>query len=409
MNSNRRELNERVRRVESRNLTMVADDFPIYWDRAAGSEVWDTDGRRYIDFSSAFGVASIGHSHPDLVVAIAEQSERLIHGMGDVFPSLPRIELLEKLQEWVGGGVKSILSLSGTEAVESCLKTAAVFTGRPGVIAFEGAYHGLGYGSLSVTHRSDFREPFYDQLGIPVWHLPFPTESNSGEVESEIERILAAGGTGAVIIEPIQGRGGIRVPPAGFLSALSETVHSHDAVLIFDEVMTGFCRTGARFAFQSEDVFPDLIALGKGLGGGMPISAAVGRPGIMDAWPESTGEAIHTSTFLGHPLACRAALAVLSIMESEELDVRSARLGEEIKRRMERFSPRGRGLMIGYEMPSGNAARAAAQAALEDGLIALLDGADQEVLVLLPPLTISEALLDEGLSILEPILEQHHR
>jgi 4-aminobutyrate aminotransferase/(S)-3-amino-2-methylpropionate transaminase len=426
-----RGLSARLRRVESRNLTYVRGDFPIYWSRARGSEVWDEEGRRYIDFSSAFGVASVGHSRPEIAEAVAAQAARLPHGMGDLHPTALKVELLERLSSLFPMEVRSILSLSGTEAVESALKTCMLATGRPGVLAFEGAYHGLGYGALGTTWRPDFREPFRAQLGLPVVHAPFPTH-DSVVALGACEEALRTGRIGAVLIEPIQGRGGIRVPPPGFLPALAALARRHGALLVLDEVMTGFGRTGRRFAFEHEGVVPDLVAVGKALGGGVPISACVGRAEIMDAWPESGGDAIHTMTFLGHPLGCRAALVVLDLLESEHLAEAAARKGARAIERVRAwcargvsdagggaaaaggaeadgaagFGPRGRGLMIG--IPCGSSAQAlrVAGRALKDGLIVLVDGADHDVIALLPPLSIPEALLDEGLAILERAFEE---
>lgn len=399
------ELNRRLRRVESPNITYVTEDGPIYWQRALGSEVWDTGGKRYIDFSSAFGVASIGHCHPEVALAIEKQSRLLIAGMGDVHPTELKVLLLERLRAIFGVPARGILSSTGSEAVESALKTAMFVTGKPGVIAFEGAYHGLGYGALAATSRSVFRQPFLEQLGIPVMHAPFPeTEEEIATSLALVEVKLAEGATGAVLIEPIQGRGGIRVPAAGFLRRLYDLTQTHGALFILDEILTGLGRTGAMLACQHEDVLPDIVCLGKALGGGLPISAAIGRSEVMDVWPESNGEAIHTSTFLGHPLACRSALATLEVIEHEQLCGRAARLGAMIAERLAAWRPRGRGLMIGLPLATARQAQRVVRTALERGLILLMDGDDGNVVELLPPLTTPEPLLDEGLAILESCL-----
>ena len=402
--------NRRLAKVESQNLTLMTDDFPIYWEKAQGSEIWDSEGKRYIDFSSAFGVASIGHSHPTLVDAISDQAGKLIHGMGDIFPAEIKIDFLEKLTSLFGEDCKAILSLTGTEAVESSLKTALMFTKRPGIVSFEGAYHGLGYGALTLTHRPHFTAHFQEQISGHVLHVPFPDASADDAQEQKATSLRALttalneGGVGAVIIEPIQGRGGIVIPPEGFLTEMSDIAHSYGAVLIFDEVMTGFGRTGNMFAFEHEGIRPDIMAVGKALGGGIPVSACLAKTKVMDSWPLTRGEAIHTSTFNGHPLACRSAFEVLNIIEKEDLVAESVRKGKIIRDYFASYKIRGRGMMWGIVMENETVAKATASAALDDGLIVLLDGDRMDVIAIMPPLNISDELLMEGLKILDKAL-----
>jgi len=391
------QLSRRLAAVESRNITSVGEHFPIYWKRAKGSEVWDEDDKRYIDFSSAFGVASIGHSHPAVVQEL--QKDALIHGMGDVHPSRAKVELLEKLADLYGRPAKTILSLNGSDAVESALKTAVLATGRAKVIAFENAYHGLGYGALAVTWHESFRAPFRGQVADFVTHLPF------GDL-LRLEEALATREYGALIIEPIQGRGGVNLLGPGTLARIAEMAHEAGTLVIYDEIMTGFCRTGSYFAYMHEDTRPDILCVGKALGGGIPISAAIARADVMDAWPVSDGEAIHTSTFLGHPLACRVALSVIGVFEIEKLEEKSRIDGEHILRRLADFNPRGRGMMIGVPTPSAQIAERVATKALKNRLILLINGSNRDVITLLPPLTIPRNLLDEGLDILEDALRQ---
>ena len=343
-----RALGDRLREVESRNVTFLSENLPVFWEAAAGSNVRDVDGNIYLDFTGAFGVALAGHAHPRIRAALEEQSARLIHGMGDVHPPELKLELLERLtglSPW--GETRGVLASSGSEAVEIALKTAELYTGRSGVLAFEGGYHGLTLGSLAVTGRADFRSPFRGRLHDKVAFAPFPSQGDSeglGVAEGtgvadvtleEVERILAGNGPfddpiGSVVIEPIQGRAGGRVPPPGFLSRLAELTRAAGALLVFDEIFTGFGRTGTLFALDHEDVVPDLLCVGKALGGGLPLSACLGSHGVMDAWPESTGEALHTSTFLGHPLSCATALAFLAVLEEEALVSRAAALGDRM-------------------------------------------------------------------------------
>jgi len=358
-----RRLGERLARVESRNITLIDERGPIFWERAAGANVVDVDGNVYVDLTAGFGVAAAGHANPVVAAAVAEQSARLTHAMGDVHPAEVKVALLERLAELAPGelGV-SILGANGGDAVEAALKTAVMYTGRPGVVAFEGAYHGLGYGALGVTGLERFKAPFARQLYGGVRFAPFPAESEPGAAERALDtvrrRILespaGADPVGAVIVEPIQGRAGIRVPPAGFLRALRNLCAELGVLLIMDEVYTGLGRTGRWFACEHDDVVPDLLVVGKSLGGGLPLSAVVGPREVMEGWPRSTGEAIHTSTFLGNPVACAAALEQLRAIEEGGLIERAARLGDHVAARLDGWAGsrpwaaghRGRGLML---------------------------------------------------------------
>jgi 4-aminobutyrate aminotransferase-like enzyme len=394
-----RALAERLRAVESRNVTCLAPDAPIFWERAAGANVWDVDGNRFLDLGGAFAVANVGHAHPRVVRAVAEQSARLLHGMGDVHPSAPKVELLEALAaRFPGGGpARAVLGSSGADAVEAALKTAQLATGRAGVLAFEGGYHGLSYGALDTTWRADFRAPF-------AARLPGRTAfARYGDAEDARRAAREAGfAIGAVLVEPVQGRGGVRVPPPGFLTALRQLCDAEGWLLIADEVFTGFGRTGRLFACDAEAVVPDLLCVGKGLASGMPLSACIGRAPVMDAWPESKGEALHTQTFLGHPPSCAAALAALAVLDEEKLVQRAAETGAAALALLARRSAglaavkevRGAGLMLGIECAAPELAQRAVARALRRGVILLPAGDDGRVLSLTPPLCIDgEALL----------------
>ena len=391
-------------------MTWRAADFPVFWSAARGSNVGDADGNVYVDLTSAFGVAVAGHAHPRVTEAIREAAGRLVHGMGDVHPPRAKVALLERLRDlspWAEA--RGILASTGSEAVEIALKTAQLATGRGAVVAFEGGYHGLTFGALSVTSRSDFRLPFRDRLFGSVSFVPFPTSPESLDTSLQaLDRALVLAEShgdpiGAVIVEPLQGRGGIRIPPPGFLSALVARARKAGALAIFDEIFTGLGRTGALLALRDEGVVPDLICLGKALGGGLPLSVCMGPAEVMDAWPESTGEALHTSTFLGHPLACSAGLALLDVIEGEGLPERSrtegskllSSLAEALSGYDEIVELRGRGLCVGIQLNGqpGSAARLAVRL-LQDGFIALPAGPDGDVLEITPPLTISRPQLD---------------
>jgi 4-aminobutyrate aminotransferase-like enzyme len=421
-------LAESLRRFECPQITYLSDSFPVFLERAWGANAVDADGNRFLDLTSCFGVAGIGHSSPAVVEAVKRQSRIMIHGMGDVHPNALKAELAERLAQVTPGNLsQTIFSLTGAEAVESAMKTAVMHTKKSGLIAFDGGYHGLSYGALQATDRADFKAPFARQLGKHVQHAPFPDPRIHGGKASEVsmkavERLVKKAKrsphpVGAVLIEPIQGRGGIRVAPPDFLKALRDFCDKQGILLIADEVFTGFGRTGAMFAVEKSGIVPDLLCVGKGLGGGLPISACVGSAKVMRSWGVSSGDAIHTSTFLGHPLASAAALAVLREIESKKLVERSRTLGESFRRELHRLKSvhaligdvRGSGLMIGLELneplggaPGGRSRKpqgpppATAQArtfvleSLRAGLLVLACGPAHNVISITPPFVLTE-------------------
>jgi 4-aminobutyrate aminotransferase-like enzyme len=440
------ELGRRLARVESRNVTHLTPGFPVFWESARGANVRDVDGNVFLDLTGAFGVSVAGHTHPAVTEKIREQAGVLIHGMGDVHPPVGKVELLEalaRLAPWPNA--RSVLGSSGAEAVEIALKTALLATGRPGIVAFEGAYHGLTMGSLAVTHREDFRAPFRSRIYGGARFAPFPGShplrlSSSGPSSpllpgadaresaarslEEVGRLLrnedGKGEVGAVIIEPIQGRAGVRIPPPGFLEDLAAMTRDAGALLVFDEIFTGLGRTGELLACLHEGVLPDLLCLGKGLGGGLPLSACVGPASVMAAWPPSTGEALHTSTFLGNPLACAAAVALLRELEKGGLVARSKVLGAMLLEMLESelaglggmVSTRGRGLFVGLELhepatggPAAGAAVRLAEAALKEGILVLPAGEWGHVLEFSPPLVVTEEQLRWAVSGLGGLIE----
>lgn len=410
-----RDLAERLSRVESRNVTALRP-VPPFWTEAAGATVVDADGNRYLDFTGAFGVALAGHRHPRVVERIRAQAGRLVHGMGDVHPPTIKVEFLEALAEMMPWSqTRTVLGITGSDAIEAALKTAQLATGRTGIVAFEGSYHGTTLGALAATHREHFRRPFAERLADHVRFLPFPSsDAAAADVLEAAGTLLAGWGpvkVAAVVAEPIQGRAGVRVPPPGFLADLARRTRAAGALFIADEVFTGMGRTGDLLACDHEGVRPDLICLGKALGGGMPLSACCGPREVMDAWPSSSGEAIHTSTFLGHPLSCAGGLSFLELLGSEHLPGRARRLGNLALDQLAAnlgagdgvLDVRGRGLMLGVELERGRGpspAAAVAERARRRGLIVLPAGEWGEVVELTPPATLTEAELDDGLGIL---------
>jgi 4-aminobutyrate aminotransferase/(S)-3-amino-2-methylpropionate transaminase len=381
----------RLARVESRNITKLKPHPPIFWAEARGANVRDVDGNILLDLTAGFGVATAGHANPRVASAIAKQSARLAHGLGDVHPSEVKLELLEKLAAITPGTLSvSILGSAGAEAVEAALKTAVLGTGRTGVLAFEGSYHGLTYGALATTHRPEFREPFTRQLSPGVRFAPFPSARvDLSNAVAQIDTLLDDS-IGAVIVEPIQGRGGIRMPADGFLDALRERCDGRNRMLIFDEIYTGMGRTGRWFACEHWNVVPDVLIVGKGLTGSVPLSAAIGSPEVMAAWPESTGEALHTSTFLGNPIACAAALAQIAQIEELGLIQRARSIGNDIQRAL---PTRGLGALQGMPARAGRSVLPLCDFLLDAGVIALAEGMDAEVLAITPPLVITDRQL----------------
>ena len=427
-----------LRDYESRNVMFFEPDgsWPVVWDCAKGVNVWDAEGEKYLDLTAAFGVAAAGHANPNVVKAGQKQMAKLLHAMGDVHPHALKAQLAQKLsaitfERWMNSPElkpkntkfktgKVIFSNSGFEAVESALKTALLATKKTGVIAFEGAYHGLGYGALNATHRSFFRSPFQSQLREFGHFAPFPKKSaDLAAVEFQIRHFFRRERIGAILVEPVQARSGCNVPPKEFLPLLRKLGDEHGALLILDEIYTGFGRTGKWFACEHSQTIPDLICLGKALTGGFPLSACAGRADLMDAsWPASTGEAIHTSTFLGHPVGCAMALAQIAEIEKLNLPDRSAELGRflldklsKIQSPKSKMGARGIGLMAGLELtlpngkPATETALTAIKTLLHRGYIFLPEGEHGNVIGFTPPLTISKTQLTKAVTALAEVLQ----
>jgi 4-aminobutyrate aminotransferase / (S)-3-amino-2-methylpropionate transaminase / 5-aminovalerate transaminase len=411
-----RNLASRVRAFEPRGVTHVADDFPTFWSNASGATVSDVDGNRYLDLTAAFGVATTGHANPAVAGAVSAQAARLPHGMGDVHPSDIKVALLERLAALAPvEHAKTYLCTTGSDSVEFALKTALLATGKPNAIAFRGAYHGLAHGALEVTGIERFRAPFREQLRGATTFVDYPRSGDPSGVQRAVDEIEAAlardAGIGAIVAEPIQGRAGVVVPPDGFLRALRELCDARNLLLILDEIYTGFGRTGAMFAVMHERVTPDLLCVGKALGGGFPIAATIGGARVMDAWQPSTGEALHTSTYLGNPMGCAAALANLEEIERLDVPARARSLGKRFEARLAPLrgrahvcDVRGRGALWGIELADGGAARASVVRALRSGLILLQSGLRGEVLTIAPPVVIDDEQLERALDLLEAAL-----
>jgi len=409
-----RQLSRRLAELEAPGVnTLSASQEPtILWQEALGANVLDVDGNRYVDLTSGFGVAAVGHRHPRVVAAIREQSGRLLHGLGDVHGHPGRIALAARLIDLAplpeAAETQAFFAVSGAEAVEIALKTAFAATGRPEILAFEPAYHGLTLGALAATSRPEFRAPFARHLHSHVRRLPF------GCPLPEIERELG-GERGCpfacVLVEPVVGREGVLLPPPGWLAGIAGLCRPRGVLLAADEVFTGFGRTGRTFAVEAEGVRPDLLCCGKALGGGLPLAAVLASRSTFRCW-ETAGEALHTSTFVANPLACAAALAVLDVLAEEDLAARAAALGAGLGGRLAAWperhpavaAVRGRGLLWGIELASRAAAGRWIAAARRRGVLLLAGGPEGRVAQIVPPLTIARDQLATALDLLEEAL-----
>ena len=359
--------------------------------KGRGAEVWDDEGRRYIDCVAGIGVASVGHANPAVAEAVAEQARTLVTCPG-IFYNDVRARLLERLAAVAPDGLsRGFLCNSGAEAVEAAFKFARVETGRTGIVSAMRGFHGRTLGALSATHKKQYRSPF--QPLVPGFSfVPF---NNAAKLRAAVTEETAA-----VVIEPVQGEGGIRPASAEFLQAAREACDDKGALLIFDEIQTGFCRTGRMFACEHHGVTPDMLCLAKAMGGGVPIGAVLAN----DRVNPPVGK--HGSTFGGNPLACAAALAAIRFMEDERLAERAERLGARFRNRFERRSSarvralRQVGLMIGIDLRER--CRPYLQALMEQGVLTLPAGTT--VIRLLPPLVITEGQVDRVVDALARVL-----
>ena len=413
-----RELAARLQAVESpafearrdaRARSSGAEQAPIAYAHGRGSNVVDVDGNRYVDLTAGFGALVLGHGPNVALDAARKAMEDLPLALGDVYASELKVRACEAIAAvFPEPGARVMLGLSGADAVTCALKTAALATKKMGVVAFEGAYHGLSYGPLAACGLApSFREPFEGQLGVKVTFAPYPSRDDPrgastalDETLSAIRAALASGEIGAVLVEPMLGRGGCVVPPAAFLPALRSLSDEAGALLVLDEIWTGIGRSGAMLASEHAGVVGDVICLGKGLGAGVPISACVGRAHVMDAWGAHGGSTIHTGTHFGSPPACAAALATLDAVRAG-LATRAGEIGAKWSEQLAsagaaskvKWTVSGRGLMVGLRFEDGPRALATARALLERGYIVLTGGVRGDTVTLSPPLTIAPELL----------------
>jgi 4-aminobutyrate aminotransferase / (S)-3-amino-2-methylpropionate transaminase / 5-aminovalerate transaminase len=389
----------------------------IVYRAGLGANVVDVDDNRFVDLAAGFGSLLLGHRPVRVHAALATQAERLWQSLGDVHPSDAKILLLERLSARLGG-TSGIFGQSGADALSAALKTAVLHTSRSGVLAFGNAYHGLSYGPLALCGlRASYRAPFAEQLNSNVVFLEYPAvEPRLEPVLEAARRELERGDTGAVVLEPILGRGGVHVPPQGFAQGLGALCREHGAVFIADEVWTGLGRSGEWVFSLAQGAQPDIVCLGKGLGGGLPISACLGRPELMRAWSRDE-EVVHTSTFAGAPLAAAAALETLDELERRDLVGRSREIGERFACALRGAFPatwpsgwevRGAGLMLGVDLgPARVGALELARELLGRGYVTSLGGGRRDCLVLTPALDIAEAQLEAFVTTFADCLRAH--
>lgn len=402
---------ERLGRLEAPFVMDTQGDFPVVIERAQGCSVWDVKGREYLDLTAFFGAALVGHSNPVVVSAVQKQAALLMHGMGDVHPPGIKIDFMEALQRSMGvTDYRFYMGLNGADAVDTALKIAFAATKRPGIIAFDGGYHGLYSGALRATHRMDFRMPFADIIGPMARFLPWPDARGHADDMEKATALLKTGEYGAVIIEPIQGRGGIRALPNGFLHELQEITHQYSAIMIADEIFTGIHRTGPFLASPDQGVWPDIICMGKALGGGIPISVTAAKQDVLGGMGRAKNEAIHTATFISHPLSAAAGIAVLN--ETKRLGLQD-RAGQLETAFYEFFNARpwpsaiadirGKGGMLAIVLDPG--VKAAEIVALHKkikaaGILVLPAGPNGHVIEVTPPLIIENGQFTDALEVI---------
>ena len=403
----------------------VANMHNIYAARAENAEVWDVEGKRYIDFAGGIGVLNTGHRHPKVMAAVQEQMERYTHTCFQVLPYEPYIELAERLNRLAPGSGpnKTLFLTTGAEAVENAVKIARAHTGRSALIAFNGGYHGRTMMTLGLTGKVLPYKAGFGPFPAEIFHAPFPIDVHGITPEQSLAAVhnifkfdVEPSRVAAIIVEPVQGEGGFYVAPFDFLEKLRALCDEHGILLIADEVQAGAGRTGKFFAMEHSGVCPDLTTLAKSIAGGIPISAVVGRADVMD----SVGPGGLGGTYAGSPLGCAAALAVLDVFEKEGILERSLQLGEHLMTRLRGMADRmncigdvrGLGSMVAIELfkdgnrgvPDPDLAKRLVAAAAERGLILLSCGIFGNTIRVLVPLTASDEIVDEGLDILESCL-----
>ena len=405
----------------------LGNQLPVYVERARNAELWDVEGRRYIDFGSGIAVLNTGHLHPKVQAAVARQLDAFSHTCLMVTPYEAAVELAERLNRLAPGPTpkKTIFVTTGAEAVENTIKIARAHTGRAGVIAFGGGFHGRTFMAMALTGKVVPYKTGFGPFPAEVYHAPFPIAYHGVSVQQSLEALehifkydIEPARVAAIIVEPVMGEGGFYVAPPEFLQALRTLCDAHGIVLVIDEIQTGFARTGRMFAVEHSGIEPDLMTMAKSLAGGFPLAAVVGKAAIMDApLPGGLG-----GTYAGSPLACAAALAVLEVIEEEQLCTRAVRMGEQMVSRLRQAQAsmpaigevRNLGAMVAMELvkdrdahqPDPELAKALVKHAGSKGLVLLSCGLYGNVIRFLAPLTASDEIVAEGLEIVVASLRE---
>lgn len=405
----------------------VTTAYPVFAEKAKNAEIWDIEGRRFIDFGGGIGVQNTGHCHPKVVAAIHKQVDQVLHTAFQIMPYEPYIVLAEKLNAKapIEGGAKTILFSSGAEALENAVKIARAATGRPGIISFLGGFHGRTMMALALTGKVVPYKKGFGPFASDVYHIPFPMEYHGVTEDDSIKALnnlfkadIDPSRVAAIAIEPVQGEGGFYIASPSFLKKLRAICDEHGILLIADEVQSGFARTGKLFAIEHSGIKPDLITTAKSLAAGMPLSAVIGKTSIMDAVePGGLG-----GTYAGNPVACAAGIAVMDLIEEEGILEKSVKLGKllvnelnEIKKTYPHIGEiRGLGAMVAFELvengdankPSADLAKKLTTKALEHGLVLLSCGVYGNVIRILVPITAEESIVKEGLSIITKSLKE---
>ncbi|GBR75148.1 4-aminobutyrate--2-oxoglutarate transaminase [Acidiphilium acidophilum] len=422
------DLNAQLRaRHEASVARGVGIAHPVYAARAENAELWDVEGRRYVDFAGGIAVLNTGHRHPRVIAAVQAQLERFTHTCFQVTPYEPYIELAERLNAIapIAGPAKTIFLTTGAEALENAIKIARAATGRPGIITFAGGYHGRTLLTMAMTGKVLPYKRNFGPMPGEIYHVPFPFEPFGVDVDDSLRAIdmlfradIEPSRVAAIVIEPVQGEGGFIPAPPELFQALRSLCDQHGILLIADEVQTGFGRTGKMFGVEHMGVKPDLMTVAKSLAGGFPLSGVIGRAAIMDA-PEPGGLG---GTYAGNPLACAAALAVLDVIQDEGLIDRANLIGAAMTAHLKSIAGRndvvpisairGPGAMIAFDIvqergghtPDADQTKRVIAKAREAGLILLSCGVNANTIRLLVPLTVRDDVLQEGLAALQSAL-----
>ena len=420
MTASSENVRERIRALEGTGLRTFWEPEPLVWARTEGCHVWDAEGRSYLDLYAGFAVANVGYCHPRVTEAIREQAGVMTH-CPSAAPSEVRAQLYERLLAIAPPALdRVLLAITGAMANEMAVQLARAVTGRRNMITFSGEYPGRTAGTLRYTGKRAYREQF--GIAAEAHFVPFPDpyrspwadDRNPGEAAlGLLEHALTDPASGVeppacVLVEPIQGNGGVVVPPNGVLRGLRELCDRTETVLVFDEIQCGFGRSGRMWAAEHEGVVPDLMTVGKGIGGGLPLAALLGRAELMTTWePDAV-----SSTFLANALTAAAGCAAIDVLREEALVEHSARLGEHVLARLQNElgghaavgDVRGRGLFLGLELGDAELAGQARRALRERGVLVGRGGRYSNVLILAPPLVIEEDVLDGGLDTIVELL-----